>query len=186
MLTSFLYMSQFDAGTGYPEFLVGLLLFGSGIALVTTPATNAILASMPAGKQGVASAMNDATREVGAALGIATLGSLFNQGYRDALGNGVNGLPPAAATAVRDSAAAGLQVAHQLGDAGAQLAARVQDAFMHGLGTALTAGAVVLSVGLVFVLWRPLDPTALETAVEHRRGAAAVRPPLPRSELLAD
>ncbi len=172
MLTSFLSMTQFDRGTGYGEFLVGLLLFGSGIALVTTPATNAILSSMPLGKQGVASAMNDATREVGAALGIATLGSLFNQGYRDSLGDGVAGLPPAAAHAVRDSAAAGLEVARQLGDAGAQLADRVRDAFMHGLGTALTAGAVALALGLAFVLWRPLDPIEDDEAT----GSISARP----------
>jgi hypothetical protein len=47
------------------------------MALATAPATTAIVASLPAAKQGVASAVNDTAREVGGALGIAVLGSIL-------------------------------------------------------------------------------------------------------------
>ncbi|MEZ5123687.1 MAG: hypothetical protein R2736_19290 [Solirubrobacterales bacterium] len=47
------------------------------LALATTPATTAIVESVPEAKQGVASAVNDAAREVGGALGIAVLGSVL-------------------------------------------------------------------------------------------------------------
>lgn len=67
-------------------FLVALLLLGTGFGLCITPATLAILRSVPAAKQGVASAVNDAVREVGAALGIAFAGSLVASGYSRNLG----------------------------------------------------------------------------------------------------
>lgn len=52
------------------------------MALDGTPATTAIVSALPANKQGVASAVNDTSRELGAALGIAVLGSVFNDRYR--------------------------------------------------------------------------------------------------------
>ena len=52
------------------------------MALAGTPATTAIVASLPEAKQGVASAVNDVSREFGSALGIALLGSLLNTSYR--------------------------------------------------------------------------------------------------------
>ncbi len=55
------------------------------LALSATAATNTIVDSLPPDKQGVASAMNDVTRELGAALGIALLASLFSDGYRGQL-----------------------------------------------------------------------------------------------------
>ena len=58
-------------------WLAGGLILGLGMALATTPATTAIVASLPDEKQGVASAVGHASREVGGALGIAVLGSVL-------------------------------------------------------------------------------------------------------------
>ena len=60
-----------------------------------TPATNAIVASLPRDKQGVASAVNDTARELGAAFGVAVLGSAFNIGYRRAIDSHLGGLAAA-------------------------------------------------------------------------------------------
>jgi MFS family permease len=145
LATGFLALAQLDETSGYVAFLGGLVVFGAGLALSSTPATTAIVGSLPRAKQGVASAMNDTTREVGAALGIAILGSMYSTGYHDSVRAATTGLPPEAAHAVTESAAAGLQVAAQVpGDAGVQLAHAVQVAFMDGFGTALTIGAIVL------------------------------------------
>jgi len=62
---------------------------GLGMALATTPATTAIVNSLPEEKQGVASAINDASREVGGALGIAVLGSVLANHVGE-LGPGMN------------------------------------------------------------------------------------------------
>ena len=70
-------LSSMDAGSSYWHLLAGGLVLGLGMALAATPATTAIVESLPDEKQGVASAVNDAAREVGGALGIAVLGSVL-------------------------------------------------------------------------------------------------------------
>jgi hypothetical protein len=62
---------------------------GSWAALAAPPATTAIVESLPEEKQGVASAVNDAAREVGGALGIAVLGSVL-AGHVGQLGPGMD------------------------------------------------------------------------------------------------
>jgi hypothetical protein len=149
-------MAQLDGGSSYWHFFGGLLCFGFGVALTSTPSTTAIVSSLPKAKQGVASAMNDVSREVGSALGIAILGSLFNSGYRAAISEHTAGLPAEAAHAVGESAGAGFAVADQLGAAGDGLADAVTDAFAAGLGDALTAGAVIaLVTAAVCARWMP-------------------------------
>src|SRR4029079_12164510 len=118
--------------SGYLPFLAGLLVAGVGIGVTSSTGTSLIVTALPARQQGVASAMNDTTREVGSAVGIALMGAVFTSSYADHLPN-LAGLPADAVTAVQDSAAAGLAVAAKLGPAGAQLAEGVKDAFMHGL-----------------------------------------------------
>ena len=78
----FVGIATMNASSSYWELLVWLLFVGGGTALAMTPATNAIVGSLPRAKQGVASAVNDTARELGAAFGIAILGSAFNSGYR--------------------------------------------------------------------------------------------------------
>jgi len=70
-------ISTMDAGSSYWHLVGGGLVLGLGMALAATPATTAIVESLPDEKQGVASAVNDASREVGGALGIAVLGSVL-------------------------------------------------------------------------------------------------------------
>ena len=89
-------------------------------ALAGAPATTAIVASLPREKQGVASAVNDVSRELGGALGIAVLGSLFNAAYRSSMTDATASLPPAAGEQARSSLAAAEQVGSGLGAGGAR------------------------------------------------------------------
>jgi EmrB/QacA subfamily drug resistance transporter len=77
MAVGLFVLSSMDAGSSYWHLLAGGLPLGLGMALAATPATTAIVESLPDEKQGVASAVNDAAREVGGALGIAVLGSVL-------------------------------------------------------------------------------------------------------------
>lgn len=147
-------MSQLDGGSSYWHFLAGLLVFGLGMAFTSTPATTAIVTSLPRAKQGVGSAVNDLSREFGSALGIAILGSLFNSGYSAAVGKATSGLAPDAAHAVKESAGAGLSVASHLGEGGQQLPGAVRGAFAAGLGDALKAGAVIALLAAAYTMWR--------------------------------
>ena len=154
MATGFAILSSLGTGSSYWHFLVGLVPFGAGMALAGAPATTAIVASLPRSKQGVASAVNDVSRELGGALGIAVLGSIFNSGYRSEIGAHTAGLPPAVAETATTSLAAAQQVGSRLGAPGHDLVVHAQEAFLNGFSLALTAGAAVLLTGAFFVALR--------------------------------
>jgi EmrB/QacA subfamily drug resistance transporter len=154
MASGFLVMSTLDAESTYPHFLAGLLVFAAGMALSGAPATTAIVASLPSEKQGVASAVNDVSRELGGALGIAVLGSVLNDGYRSGLSEQVAALPPGVGEQATASLAAAQQIGTSLGAQGQQLLVQAQSAFMDGLSLSLVVGAAALLVGAAFVALR--------------------------------
>ena len=101
-----------DTDTSYWYLLGPLLLAGAGLSLAMTPATNDIMAATPYDKAGVGSAVNDTARELGAALGIATLGALFTSIYRGTVD--VNSLPPEVAEPAAESMGAAIEAVHDL------------------------------------------------------------------------
>ena len=80
--TALLFMSQFfEVGTSYGTVVIGLILLPAGLGLTMSPATNSIMQSVPVNKAGIGSAMNDTTRQLGGALGVAILGTVMNNIY---------------------------------------------------------------------------------------------------------
>jgi EmrB/QacA subfamily drug resistance transporter len=154
MASGFLVLTTLEVGSSYAHFLAGLLPFAAGMALAGAPATTAIVSSLPREKQGVASAVNDVSRELGGALGIAVLGSFLNGVYRTELADSTSTLPPDVAATARGSLAAAQQVGERLGPQGHELVAAAQSAFLDGLTRGLLGGAIVLAVGAVFVAVR--------------------------------
>jgi EmrB/QacA subfamily drug resistance transporter len=152
MAIGFGILSQLQVDSPYWFLLIGLVFFAIGMGLAGTPATTAITAALPPSKQGVASALNDTAREVGSAFGIAILGSLLNQGYRDGMADAVAQLPPAVAERVLASIAftTSPEVA-QFGAAGRALVDRGRDAFVGGVTDAVLVASVVLLVTAVLV-----------------------------------
>ncbi|WP_329351988.1 MFS transporter [Streptomyces sp. NBC_01261] len=154
-----LVIARLDVGSGYLPFLGGLVLAGFGIGLSGAVGTSAITGSLGRGQQGVASAMNDTTREVGSAVGIALMGSIYGSHYRSNLPGTVDRLPAHTAESVRDSAAAGLNVAEHLGARGPALADGVKSAFMDGLSASLIAvGVIVLAAAIGCLFRAPKTP----------------------------
>jgi hypothetical protein len=152
MATGFIVLSTLGTGASYWHFLAGLLPLGAGMALAGSPATTAIVASLPREKQGVASAINDVSRELGGALGIAVLGSVLNTAYRSGVEQHTAELPTALADKARGSLGAAQAIGHRLGSG--DLAEHASSAFVHGVSLALIAGAAALAGGAVFVALR--------------------------------
>jgi hypothetical protein len=75
-----------STGTPYVVLALGFVLLGLGMGSATAPATGSIMSAVPLDKAGVGSAVNDTTRELGGALGIAVLGSLVSSLYRSRAG----------------------------------------------------------------------------------------------------
>jgi EmrB/QacA subfamily drug resistance transporter len=162
----FAVLASMSAGSGYGLFVVGLVLTSAGASLAMTPATNAILGSLPRAKQGVASAVNDTARELGSAFGIAILGSAFNSAYRGRIAGSLQGLPAPVATAAHEAPAAAFAAAQQAGAAGQGLATAARDAFMAGSRAAMLIGMALLLVGAVYVALRGNHATADKPAVD--------------------
>lgn len=86
------------ADASYAVQLPGLILSGIGMALYFAPASALVMSSVAAKEQGIASGANNALREVGGALGIAVMSSIFAaQGGYESAQTFVDGLRPAIA-----------------------------------------------------------------------------------------
>ncbi|MEU7055123.1 DHA2 family efflux MFS transporter permease subunit [Streptomyces sp. NPDC046197] len=95
--TGLAYMaSVVSADVSYAAQLPALILSGVGMALFFAPASNLVMSSVGTREQGIASGANNALREVGGALGIAIMSSIFTArgGYESAQ-TFVDGLRPA-------------------------------------------------------------------------------------------
>src|SRR6478752_3797774 len=89
--------------SSYWLFAAGLVVQALGMGLTTAPSTGAIMRSLPLHKAGVGSAVNDTTRELGGALGVAALGSLVASQFRSHLDAALPGLPAHAGRSLADA-----------------------------------------------------------------------------------
>jgi EmrB/QacA subfamily drug resistance transporter len=143
-------LAGFDEATGDLQISLVLALMGAGIGLAMSPATEAIMGSLPKERAGVGSAMNDVVREVAGTLGVAVLGSILAAGYASGMDGQVDGLSGSAAAAASDSVGAAHEVAAQAGgSAGSGLVAAADHAFVHAMGTTATVAAGVALCGAV-------------------------------------
>ncbi len=152
-----LYCVKFlDVDSVYVDVLWPMLLIAAGVGLCTAPATSAIMNAVPDEKQGVASAVNDTTREVGAAIGVAVAGSILAASYRNALTPHIAGFPSQVRDTATDSLAAALSISERLGPQGAALSEAARTAFLQGTGHAVVALAGIVFFSAVFVaVWAP-------------------------------
>jgi hypothetical protein len=167
--------------------LGGLVPLGIGMGAAMTPATAAITEALPRAEQGVGSALNDLSRELGGALGTAVIGSIVTAVYRSTLQ--LPGAPPA----LVDQARASFAVAIHSGGA---IGAYARDAFVTGIHTGLlyAAGAAIVAAMSVAILLGSGDrtrqrgrdfveqkPDVLEQPARERGGGVAVAMNVSRS-----
>src|SRR6266487_31071 len=149
---------HFFVGVGTPIWVLGVIFFvqGAGMANVMPPATEAVMSVLPREQAGAASSLNNIARQVSVALGVAVLGSILAQVYRDQLSPHLAGLPASARGAATASIAGTQAVAHQMGPAGARLLGPANAAFVYAMHvTSLISAAVALVGALVVFIWMP-------------------------------
>lgn len=133
-------------------FTTGILLFGAGLSLAATPATTAITTALPDEKQGVASAVNDAAREIGSAIGIAILGAALTSAYKSEMQSVTMGLPDAVGEKLERSIAfTRMPPPPGLSEQWAQLVDAGLHAFNVGVQASLSIGGWVVVCGAIFV-----------------------------------
>jgi DHA2 family multidrug resistance protein-like MFS transporter len=176
MGAGFLIASTLGSDTAYfGPVVVSMLLMAIGLGLVTAPSTDAILAVLPPAKAGVGSAVNDVTRELGGAFGVAVVGAVFSSVYGPHLVRLLHGLLPSSAlTIAKSSPAAALQVAgHAPASAHTPIIHAVNQAFVDGLSRGSLVCAATVALGAMFaflvlpsrlpgtpITIRPSQPTA--------------------------
>ncbi|MEU3016274.1 MULTISPECIES: MFS transporter [unclassified Nocardiopsis] len=133
---------------GVVAFLAGYVVVTLGVGMVGTLANTLVMATAPPERAGSAAGVSETSTELGAALGIATLGTIATSVYQAGMG-GVPGADGAAGETVAGAA----EVAGALPDdeAGALLGAAF-DAFSSGVTAAALTGAAVMAAVTLLTL----------------------------------
>ncbi|MFB6639719.1 DHA2 family efflux MFS transporter permease subunit [Streptomyces chartreusis] len=151
--------SRTTVDSGYGFVALWLTITGLGFGLSLIPAMNGGLSALPRDRAGSGSGLLMTLRQVGGAIGIALLGSLLADAFRDRLD--VTGLPAGAADTAGESVVAAHLVAERAGSA--ELAASANSAYVHGMGIVLlVCGIAALVSALLAAAFLPGTPDAEE------------------------
>ncbi|SRX92049.1 major facilitator superfamily multidrug resistance protein [Rhodococcus jostii RHA1] [Mycobacterium shimoidei] len=152
----FVWLRVLEVDSPYWDMMWPLLVVSTGIGFCTAPSTSAIMAAVPDEKQGVASAVNDTTREVGAALGIALAGSILAARYGQVLGGQLADFPEPIRGPASNSLAQALNIAKHLGPQGTQLADISRAAFLQAMESSVLVLAIIIAVAAALIgAWAP-------------------------------
>jgi EmrB/QacA subfamily drug resistance transporter len=146
--------SQVPVEHGYPHLLVAMAMLSLGMGCIMAPATESIMGSLPRNKAGVGSAVNDTTRQVGGALGVAVIGSIFASFYRPAITERLGALdvPFFVVSTARDSVGGALQAASTLPPATENAVVTIaKTEFVNAFASALLVGSVIIAIAAVVV-----------------------------------
>jgi predicted MFS family arabinose efflux permease len=142
--------------TNYLKIAIGMCIVALGIGIAMSPATNSIMGSIPVNEAGVGSAMNDTTRQIGGALGVAVLGTLLNSAYIGKI-NGISWpvqLPAQLVAAIRSSVQGAHIAAQNVADP--QLSRFIistsNEAFTSSMTHALFIGGIIVVVTSIVAL----------------------------------
>ncbi|MEU1018399.1 MFS transporter [Streptomyces sp. NPDC005898] len=158
------WLFELSGPLGYGGIAVALGVLGCGVGIATTAASVTLMAATPARDVSGAAAVEETCYELGAAMGVAILGSVATALYRLNLPD--LGLGAESASAVRDSIGEAAHVAHGLtGPAGTALLAKASEAFTSGMTpTFLMAAALPLAAAALTWAKIPRDLRPTESA----------------------
>ena len=162
--TGLFLFTQVNIDTSYLQIAATFTLLGLGMGLTMAPSTTAVMDAIPESKAGVGSATNDASREVGGALGIAIGGSVLNEVYQSTIS------VPASATAqteiIQESFPAAMTIGQRMQELGnpdgALLIASARESFIEGMVAACVVAGIVALLAAIIVKWKmPNDNISL-------------------------
>jgi EmrB/QacA subfamily drug resistance transporter len=145
-------------GTGTPIWVLEVTFFVQGLAMGTVMplATEGVMSVVPRHRGGAGSAITNTSRQVAVALGVAVLGSVLAQVYRDRLAPSLAALPPGARATATASIAETQAIAQRLGPAGSRLLTAANDSFVQAMHvTSLISVIIALAGAVVMAVWMP-------------------------------
>jgi MFS-type transporter involved in bile tolerance (Atg22 family) len=181
--TSFTLFTTLEPNSSVLHVIAITLVMGMGMANVMAPCTDSIMGSLPRAKAGVGSAVNDTTRQMGGAVGVAVFGSIMASHFTGSItGKLADVVPPQLFDQVKDNVGQAIGVAQQGGPArpfAAQIVRAADASFVSGLHiVGLAAAGVTLLAAIGVALFLPArarddEPVTPEAdRVPVRAGAA--------------
>lgn len=153
---AFVLMSFWTKDMNYWNLFSVMIIMMLGISAAMTPGTNILMASVPRNRSGMGSAMNDTTRELGGALGVAVLGAVLSSVYEKNIAETASAFSGAVKDGLESSLAVALQVAGQLGPLTDTVTIAAKDAWMDGLSTAsLVAAGIIFTCSIIAFVGLP-------------------------------
>lgn len=147
MAAGFGLMALSTVHTGYGFLLPASVVIAAGMALSMAPATESIMGALPPAQAGVGSAVNDTTRSLGGALGVAVMGSIASSFFTSHVQPALAHAPVQLAAQARSSVGAAVTIGqHAHGSIGQSLVDAARHAFISG-----SDQAMVLAVGAALV-----------------------------------
>jgi len=153
-ITSILLLAGIEVGSSTLSIIIPLGGFGFGIGLGLPALTDSVMAAVPETDAGIGSAVNDVSRELGAALGIATIGSFVSSLYRSNINTALEGTYP---DEIVDLVGEGIGVASLAAanlpeEAGVALVSAANQAFIDAMNTGFLISAGFLMTSVVIAL----------------------------------
>jgi EmrB/QacA subfamily drug resistance transporter len=176
-----LLFSRVTVTSGYGLIGLVLVIIGVGMGFAMAPATESIMGSLPPEKAGVGSAMNDTTREIGGALGVAIMGSIAAASYSASIVanpaySQLVKASPAAAQSVKESVGNAAVVAAKLpASVGQAVVAAANDAFVNALDNTVIVAAIVAFLGALVAFFFLPARAGTGREVEQLVDGAALR-----------
>ncbi|MFC4561032.1 MFS transporter [Nocardiopsis mangrovi] len=145
----FLAITRAPTEGGLWLIVIAFALLNIGVGLTETLTNDAILTAAPPERAGSASAISETAYELGAALGVALLGSVLTAAYRVRLGE-VEGVPPEAMDGARETLGGAVTAAEGLpSSAAAALLDAARTAFTDGMHLTSAIAAVIVIIAAV-------------------------------------
>lgn len=146
----------FNASSSVGAVIAISMVMGLGMANIMAPATDSIMGSLPRTKAGVGSAVNDTTRQVGGAVGVAVLGSVLSSHYTsavtDRLGSSVD---PGRLEGIKGGVGQAVGIGKSFAG-GESIIVAAREAFVGGMHlAAVVGGSVTLIAALGVARWLP-------------------------------
>lgn len=180
-----LWLTQLKVDSGYLTVAIGLMPFGFASGLALVPLTDTVMAAVPVNNAGIGAAVNYVSRQLGAALGVAVIGSIVSDLYSTKVENGLAGLAPMRVVETVSEGIGATEAAVKSLEAGtAGLVTNVAntafvDAFTTGFYISAGFVGLALMIAITSVPWKmrerqveteplPAEPLSVRRAADRR------------------
>ena len=159
---------------------------GIGVGIAVTPASKALMASLPASRAGMGSAFTDLTRDFGGSVMNAIMGTALAVAYGASITRALNALSPAQSEALGTQAAGEIVASYEGAEAVAagyppnvaqQIISQAAESFSEGKEVAVALALAFALTSIALVLWKyprkPEEFAFFEQIEAQNRAAAA-------------